>query len=97
MDSTLIPGKQAIAIESATREQQRQVAKLVTEKLAKDIHIDIVPEPPNNSTDTIQPQAFLSAERHLNRTSEELSKRWGISVAQEALTLKATTHKLVQL
>ena len=46
--SIQISGKQEIVIESATREQQRQVDKLVTEKLVKDIHIDTVPEPPKN-------------------------------------------------
>ena len=48
-------------------------------------------------TNIRQPRDFLSEERHLNTTSEDLSKRWGISVAQVALTLKSTTQKLVQL
>ena len=38
-----ISGKHAIAIYIATREQQQQIAKLVTEQLVKDIHIDTVP------------------------------------------------------
>ena len=37
--SVQISGIQEIVIESATREQQRQVSKLVTEKLVKYIHI----------------------------------------------------------
>ena len=89
--------KQAISIESATREKQRQVSKLVTKTLVKYIHIDTVPEQPNNLTDIRQPRGFLSAERHSKTTPEDLSKRWGISVAQEALTMKSTTHKLVIL
>ena len=97
VDSVRISGKQAIAIYIVTREQQRQVAKLVTEQLVKDIHIDTVPEPPNNSTDIRQPRDFLSAEQDSNTTPEDLSERWGISVAQTTLTLKATTQKLVQL
>ena len=93
--SVRISGKHAIAIESVTREQQQQISKLVTEQLVKDIHIDIVTYPPNNATDIRQPRYFLSVERHSNTTLEDLSKRWRISVAQAALTLKATTQKLV--
>ena len=69
-----ISGKQAILIESVTREQQCQVAKLVTEQLVKDIHIDTVTDPPKNPIDIRQPQDFLSAEQHQNMTPEDLSK-----------------------
>ena len=61
-------GQKLITIESATREQQWQVAKMVTEKLVKEIHIDTVPEPPKNPTNIRQPQYFLSTERHSNTT-----------------------------
>ena len=44
---------------SETWEQQQQVAKLVMGLLVKDIHIDNVPEPPQNPTDIRQPRAFL--------------------------------------
>ena len=91
-----ISWEQSIAIEIATSEQQQQVAKLVMEQLVKDIHIYNVPYPPNNTTNIRQSRAFLSAEQHLNMTPEDLSERWVISVAQAALTLKATTHKLVR-
>ena len=37
---------------------------------------------------------FLSSERHTNTTAEDISKRWSISVAQAALTWKATTQRL---
>ena len=36
----------------------------------------------------------MSSERHTNTTAEDLSKRWSISIAQVALTLKATTQRL---
>ena len=91
-----ISGKQSIETESATREQQKQVEKLATEKIIKHTRIYTVPEPPNNLTDIRQPQDVLSEERHSNTTLEDLSEPWGISVAQAALTLKATTQKLVQ-
>ena len=94
--SVLISQKQVILVEVTTREKQGQVAKLVTEQLVKDIHIDNVPEPLQDMTDNRQPRAFLSAEQHSNTPPEDLSKHRGISVAQTALTLKATTQKLVQ-
>ena len=91
-----ISGKQEIEIESATRDQHQQVAKLMTEQLIEDIHIDTVLDPPKNLTKIRQQQAFLSAEQHLNTATEDLSKQWEISVAQAALILKATTQKLVK-
>ena len=96
MASFRISGKQAIVIESATREQQQQVAKLVMKQLVKYIHVDTVPEPPKNLTDVRQPRSFLSAELHLNTTLEDLSERWEISVSQAAATLKSTIQKRVQ-
>ena len=44
------------------------------EQLVKDIHIDAVPEQPNNPTDIIQPQDFLSEERHSKTKLEDLIK-----------------------
>ena len=96
MASLQISGKQAIVIESKTREQHQQVSKLVTEQLVKYIHIDTVPEPPKNPTNIRQPRDLLSSELHSNTTPEYLSEQSGISVVQAALTLKSTTQKLVQ-
>jgi hypothetical protein len=42
------------------------------------------------------PQTFLSKDRHSNTTPEELSEKWGLSLAQAALTLKATTRRLIR-
>ena len=42
------------------------------------------------------PRTFLSKDRHSRTTPEELSERWGLSIAQAALTLKATTRRLVR-
>ena len=50
-------------------------------------------------TDHIEYQernTFVSSERHTNTTPEDLSERWGLSIAQAALTLKATTQRLVR-
>ena len=53
--SIRISGKQAISIESATKEQHQQVAKLGKKQLVKDIHIDTVPDPPTNTNNIRQP------------------------------------------
>ena len=42
-------------------------------------------------------KTFIYKERHSQKTPENLRKTWGISLAQKALTLKATTRKLVRL
>jgi hypothetical protein len=42
------------------------------------------------------PYTFLSSERHSNTTPEDLSERWGLSIAQAAMTLKATTRHLLR-
>jgi hypothetical protein len=42
------------------------------------------------------PHTFLSSERHSNTTPEDLSERWGLSIAQAALPLKATTRHLLR-
>ena len=42
------------------------------------------------------PTTFQSSQRHSNVDAYSLSDRWGISVAQTALTLKASTQKYVR-
>ena len=42
------------------------------------------------------PRTFLSSKRHSRTTPEDLSKRWGLSLAQVALTVKATTQRLTR-
>jgi hypothetical protein len=51
---------------------------------------------PLNEHDIQAPHTFLSSERHSRTTPEELSERWGLSIVQATLTLKATTRKLVR-
>ena len=46
--------------------------------------------------DVSMPQTFLSKNRHSSTTAEDLSKRWGLSISQAALTLKVTTRKLTR-
>ena len=40
---------------------------------------------------------FISKERNSQKNPEDISKIWGISLSQAALTLKSTTRKLVRL
>ena len=56
-----------------------------------------IPEPGPLSEHEHQPlRTFLSSERHSKTTPEELSERWGLSLAQAKLTLKATTRYLIR-
>ena len=42
------------------------------------------------------PKTFLSANRHSSTKTEDLSERWGLSLAQAALTLKTTTQNITR-
>ena len=42
------------------------------------------------------PRTFLSSNRHSSMTPEDPSECWGLSFAQAALTLKATTQRLTR-
>jgi hypothetical protein len=42
------------------------------------------------------PHTFLSKDRHSNTAPEDLSEKWGLSVAHAALTHKATTQRLIR-
>ena len=67
-----------------------------TEKQRKNVTECVVPDPPEQPEEFKQPCKFISSERHSNNTSEDLSERWIIIIAQEKLTLKATTQRLKQ-
>jgi hypothetical protein len=52
---------------------------------------------PLEEHETLPPHTFLSKDRHSRTTPEdELNERWGLSIAQAALTLKGTTRRLVR-
>ena len=42
------------------------------------------------------PRTFLSKNRNYITTAEDLSERWGLSISQDALTLKVTPHNLTR-
>ena len=53
--------------------------------------VQVIPE------DELYPRkTFISKDRHSLATPEDLSERWGISIPQAAMTLKATTRRLVR-
>ena len=93
--SVRIIANQAMIAESKEEQRKRTVAKLISATNKKpDQEDDTAPEAPiDPATIKVQNTFFLS-ERHTNTTSEDLSERWSISVAQVALTLKATTQRL---
>ena len=46
--------------------------------------------------DVSMPQTFPSKNIHYSTKAEDLSERWGLSISQAVLTLKATTQKLTR-
>jgi hypothetical protein len=74
--------------------EQRQERRRI-----QDINLRELPPPvlpgPLEENEILPPHTFLSSERHSKTTPEVLSERWGLSLAQAALTLKATTRKLI--
>jgi len=48
------------------------------------------------NSELVTPNTFQSTQRHSTVNAKSLSERWGISVAQAALTLKATSQKYVR-
>ena len=56
-----------------------------------------IPEPgPLEEHEIEPPYTFLSKDRHSSTTPEALSERWGLSIPQAKLTLKATTRNLIR-
>jgi hypothetical protein len=51
---------------------------------------------PLEEHETLPPHTFLSKDRHSRTTPEDLSERWGLSIAQAAFTLKSATRRLVR-
>ena len=80
--------------ESKEVQRKRTEAKLISAtNKNSDQADDTAPEAPIDPATIKVQNTFLSSEKHTNTTSEDLSKRWSISVAQAALTLKATPQK----
>ena len=46
--------------------------------------------------DISMPRTFLFYSRHSSTAAEDHSKRWGLSISQAALILKATTQNLTR-
>ena len=81
--------------ESKEEQQKRTVANLISATNKNPDQADeTAPEAPIDPATIKAQNTFLSSERNTNTTAEDLSERWSISVAQAALTLKATTQRL---
>jgi hypothetical protein len=73
------------------KKEQRRIEAMTQASLPP-----IVLPGPLEEHEMMPPHTFLSKDRHSRTTPEELSERWGLSVAQAALTLKATTRRLIR-
>ena len=70
--------------------------RVLEDPAVKQVRISDINQTIANSTgekNEFTPTTFQSSQRHLTVDASSLSDRWGVSVAQAALTLKATTHK----
>ena len=73
------------------------VARIVADIISKEKttkQVSFADEQVDTMKDVSVPQMFLSNNRHSSTTEEYLSKRWGLSISQATLTLKATTQFL---
>ena len=73
----------------------RIVADIIS-KEKKTQQVSFTYEQVDTMKDVSMPRTFLSNNRHSSTTAEDLSKRWGLSISQAALTLKVTTRKLTR-
>ena len=78
---------------SSARVYSTPVMTRPEEKLIQ--HISKV-EVSEGKSDITLPRTFQTKGRHSDVSPQDLSERWGISVAQAALTLKATTQKYMR-
>ena len=106
LKGSLIEKKRKREVAASIREVNQidyEKAKTMAARIVSDIfsnNKEIERNKPSTETwdDVIQeinmPQTFLSENRHSSTTPEDLSERWGLSLALAELTLKATTQKL---
>ena len=69
-------------------------ARIVIDIISKEKttqQVSFVDEQLDTMKDVSMPRTFISDNRHSSTKSEDLSKRWGLSISQAALTLKAKT------
>ena len=90
-----------LAVISKDRKYRAEImaALIVTDILSKENttqQVSFADEKVDIMQDVDMPQTFLSKNRHYSTTSEELSERWGLSISQDAINLKAMTQKLTR-
>ena len=102
LKSNILEKKRKCEVAASMSEVKRidyEKAKIMASRIVSDIMSDNkeeksgplieIEEEPIQDIDL--PKTFLSANRHSSTTTEYLSERWGLILAQAALTLKATT------
>jgi hypothetical protein len=99
--ATAVDKVDRIRIQSALDSSEKEAARIVSSIVSPGSDTDRVVDPNlSEQVDVLQdvrlPRMFLLLERHSSTTPEDLSERWGLSLAQATLTLKATTQKLVR-
>ena len=77
----------------------RMAARIVVDIILKEKNkqqISFADEKVDTMKDVSMPRTFLSMNKHSVTTAEDISKRWGLSIYQAEINLKATTHKLTR-
>ena len=90
-----------LAVSSKNRKYRadRMAARIVADIISKEKitqQVSFADEQVDTMKDVSIPRTFLSENRHSSMTEEDISKRWGLSIYQAALTLKSTTQKLTR-
>ena len=79
-----------------TLKEYKECRRISALRSADEASIPLPETGPIEESEIRPPHTFLSRERHSRTTPEELSERWGLSISQAKLTLKATTRNLVR-
>ena len=85
----------AVSIKDRKYIADRMAAQIVADTLAKEKttkQVSFANERVDTMKDVRLPRTFLSKNRHSSTTAEDLSKRWGLSISQDALTFKKKTE-----
>ena len=90
-----------LAVSSKDRKYRadRMAARIVADIISKEKttqQVSFNDEKVDTMKDVSIPQTFLSKNIHSITTEEDLSERWGLSIPQTALTLKAMAQKLTR-
>ena len=89
----------AVSIKDRKYRSERMSARIVADKISKEKttqQVSFADEQVDTMKDFRIPRMLLSESIHSSTTAEDLSYRWGLSISQATITLKATTQKLTK-